>query len=75
LLTEVCNQPAVTGPCRGSFQRYYYDPAAQRCQSFIYGGCRGNENRFETIADCERMCMQQPATERSAFRNTSLACF
>jgi len=71
---EVCNQPSLTGPCRGRFERYYYDPATERCQPFIYGGCRGNENRFETIAECEARCMQEPAVQRSEYSNTSVLC-
>jgi len=63
--TEVCNAPAAPGPCRGSFTRYYYDAALRRCEAFMYGGCRGNDNRFETVADCRRMCAHRPDTARS----------
>jgi hypothetical protein len=35
---------------------YAFDPASGLCLPFYYGGCGGNENRFETAEDCYRTC-------------------
>ena len=26
------------------------------CEEFIYGGCGGNENNFETLEECNQQC-------------------
>uniref|UniRef100_H2YTV1 BPTI/Kunitz inhibitor domain-containing protein n=1 Tax=Ciona savignyi TaxID=51511 RepID=H2YTV1_CIOSA len=44
------------GPCKGSHLRYYYDRAAMSCQKFLYGGCHGNGNNFETLDACSSQC-------------------
>ncbi|XP_041796172.1 kunitz-type protease inhibitor 2 [Chelmon rostratus] len=57
--TEYKDQCMVTpdpGPCRAAFPMFYYDPNAGTCQSFIYGGCRGNQNRYSSVEDCMRRC-------------------
>ncbi|THD21492.1 Kunitz-type serine protease inhibitor ki-VN [Fasciola hepatica] len=51
-----CYLPRVTGPCRGSFPSYGYNPQTGACERFIYGGCRGNANRFKTLEECRRVC-------------------
>jgi tissue factor pathway inhibitor len=38
------------------FERYYYDPASESCTKFVYGGCMGNRNNFETLEECETKC-------------------
>jgi hypothetical protein len=45
-----------TGPCRGSFKKYFYNGATGQCERFTYGGCKGNENNFDTKAECENRC-------------------
>ncbi|XP_028165855.1 trypsin inhibitor-like [Ostrinia furnacalis] len=50
-----CTSPLVTGPCRASFQVYGYDPDSG-CKKFIYGGCGGNGNRYNTLEDCQAAC-------------------
>jgi hypothetical protein len=59
-----CTQPAEIGNCRGAFPSFYYDAAADECKAFIYGGCDGNENRFDTLEDCQaaslKFCSSSP---------------
>uniref|UniRef100_A0A3P8TZI3 BPTI/Kunitz inhibitor domain-containing protein n=1 Tax=Amphiprion percula TaxID=161767 RepID=A0A3P8TZI3_AMPPE len=44
------------GPCRAAFPMFYYNPDSASCQSFIYGGCRGNENRYGSVEECMDRC-------------------
>ncbi|XP_037086588.1 papilin-like, partial [Pollicipes pollicipes] len=56
----ICRQRSLVGPCAGSFTRYYFDDTSKRCQQFIYSGCGGNLNNFETRSECERSCPATP---------------
>uniref|UniRef100_A0A5K3EFV2 Papilin n=1 Tax=Mesocestoides corti TaxID=53468 RepID=A0A5K3EFV2_MESCO len=55
-LKDVCRLPKDAGPCSGSHARYYYDPVKGKCSLFMYSGCLGNGNRFNTKAECEDAC-------------------
>ncbi|RCN28500.1 Kunitz/Bovine pancreatic trypsin inhibitor domain protein [Ancylostoma caninum] len=54
--TNVCDLDLVTGPCLALFIKYGFDKAAGKCVEFTYGGCSGNANRFDTLADCQKRC-------------------
>lgn len=62
-----CTQPPVTGPCRNSHTMWYYNPYDQKCSRFNYGGCKGNENQFDTMEKCLTFCGK--ITEKDAFAN------
>ncbi|XP_063871697.1 papilin-like isoform X6 [Scylla paramamosain] len=53
---DVCTLPLVVGPCSGSFKQYYYDRSTNQCYDFDYGGCEGNNNRFDNIQLCQQRC-------------------
>ena len=54
--STVCQLPLDPGWCKAYFPSWGFDVRTQRCEQFIYGGCGGNANRFETQAECERIC-------------------
>uniref|UniRef100_A0A8D0G5A1 Amyloid beta like protein 2 n=1 Tax=Sphenodon punctatus TaxID=8508 RepID=A0A8D0G5A1_SPHPU len=52
----VCSQEAMTGPCRAVMPRWYFDMYKKKCIRFIYGGCGGNRNNFESEDYCMAVC-------------------
>ncbi len=59
-LQSICKLPIATGPCRAYMPSYGFDTAKGECVQFIYGGCEGNKNRFETLDACEDVCGGHP---------------
>ncbi|VDM29402.1 unnamed protein product [Toxocara canis] len=53
---RVCVLPFESGQCRDSQQKWYFDKTAGYCRMFVYGGCVGNENRFDTETECMQAC-------------------
>ncbi|XP_064905402.1 collagen alpha-1(VII) chain isoform X1 [Columba livia] len=55
-LPASCLQPMDEGSCQNYVLLWYYHTESNTCRPFIFGGCRGNSNRFETKWRCERRC-------------------
>ncbi|XP_075711254.1 inter-alpha-trypsin inhibitor-like [Rhinoderma darwinii] len=53
----VCDLPQDQGPCMALIFMWYYDQERKVCDSFFYGGCRGNGNRFEDRNECTKLCV------------------
>ncbi|XP_052387448.1 amyloid beta precursor like protein 2 isoform X3 [Carassius gibelio] len=55
-LEAVCSLEAETGPCRASMPRWHFDMQQRKCVHFIYGGCAGNRNNFDSEEYCMAVC-------------------
>ncbi|KAJ8724113.1 hypothetical protein PYW07_008093 [Mythimna separata] len=58
---DICQLPMLQGPCEESLMRWFYDASTDSCSQFMYGGCEGNENSFESLEACENRCRTGPA--------------
>ena len=52
-----CHSQPDPGICRAYLERFYYDPDLNKCVKFIYGGCGGNRNNYESLRDCQDTCV------------------
>nr|Q8T0W4.1 RecName: Full=Kunitz-type serine protease inhibitor cvp2; AltName: Full=Cysteine-rich venom protein 2; Short=cvp2; Flags: Precursor [Pimpla hypochondriaca]CAD27738.1 cysteine-rich venom protein 2 [Pimpla hypochondriaca] len=50
----LCSLEPAVGLCKASIPRFA--SVGGKCQEFIYGGCGGNANNFQTQAECEAKC-------------------
>ncbi|GAB6024412.1 hypothetical protein CHUAL_009577 [Chamberlinius hualienensis] len=72
---SACEEPKKIGSCRASMKRWYFDKVTQKCQQFIYGGCDGNGNNFETKRQCESVCPDVVlCPQLNLLRTTPVAC-
>lgn len=49
---EFCKEAPEMGPCRASLTRWAWSSSTKGCSPFLYGGCEGNQNNFETMEAC-----------------------
>ncbi|XP_071478613.1 roundabout homolog 2-like [Diadema antillarum] len=66
-----CKMHKEIGPCSTYYPYWYYDTRAKTCQTFTYGGCLGNKNRFVSKEECVRTCGQE-STIAPGMLSTSL---
>lgn len=53
---DTCSLPKVKGPCEAYIESYGFNAGTGKCEAFVYGGCQGNANRFETPSGCVAAC-------------------
>nr|XP_045602187.1 tissue factor pathway inhibitor-like [Procambarus clarkii] len=63
--SNICFLPPTTGFCRAHFTSFFYNPETHACDCFVYGGCKGNENRFDTLDECMRTCNVLPSLQEN----------
>ncbi|EAX10923.1 tissue factor pathway inhibitor [Homo sapiens] len=61
LMHSFCAFKADDGPCKAIMKRFFFNIFTRQCEEFIYGGCEGNQNRFESLEECKKMCTRDNA--------------
>ncbi|XP_077520938.1 boophilin-H2-like isoform X1 [Amblyomma americanum] len=51
-----CTQLPDSGPCKAMMPMWWFNARTGKCELFNYGGCGGNENRYESKRQCEMTC-------------------
>ncbi|CAO2577775.1 WAP four-disulfide core domain protein 6A [Lemmus lemmus] len=59
LSRNICSLPPDAGPCLAYLPRWWYNKETEVCTQFIYGGCQGNPNNFQTEHICRVVCKKK----------------
>lgn len=68
-LHTFCAMKAEDGPCKAMIRSYFFNMNTHQCEEFIYGGCGGNENRFDTMEECKKTCI--PGYKKTTVKTAS----
>ena len=52
----ICDLLPKVGSCKCRFLRWFFNTNSSQCELFIYGGCHGNKNQFQTLNECNDIC-------------------
>ena len=56
MLSEACGAAPESGMCDAFVPSWYNDPSTGICRPFVYGGCGGNANRYDSLVACQKAC-------------------
>ncbi|XP_075976316.1 inter-alpha-trypsin inhibitor-like [Anticarsia gemmatalis] len=73
VISKTCLLKPKRGPCRAGIEMYYYNADTKNCSTFLWGGCQGNGNRFDSKALCEEGCLSKRGDKRTRPKWCTLA--
>ncbi|XP_075721710.1 amblin-like [Rhipicephalus microplus] len=54
---EMCMKRPDPGKCEAVYPSWYFDVQLGACKLFLFSGCGGNSNRFNTELKCQETCL------------------
>lgn len=57
ILPDRCLAKMETGPCTSFVHKWYFNKTEGKCRPFPYGGCKGNDNRYNSEDECLHYCV------------------
>lgn len=52
----VCSLPKSVGICGSFVDKWWFNAKTGNCERFVYSGCQGNANNFNSYTDCQNFC-------------------
>ncbi|KAH7973336.1 boophilin-G2 [Rhipicephalus sanguineus] len=59
-----CRSAKDPGFCQARISMWWFNAESGKCEEFYYGGCGGNDNKYET----KELCMENCGTEKLILR-------
>ncbi|EFX82505.1 hypothetical protein DAPPUDRAFT_195288 [Daphnia pulex] len=60
---DYCSLPPVMAGekiCKGYIRKWTFNETESACASYVYGGCNGTKNLFDTEEECQAACPPSP---------------
>ncbi|XP_074037235.1 inter-alpha-trypsin inhibitor heavy chain H4 isoform X3 [Leptinotarsa decemlineata] len=54
IVEDACKLPISLGSCTNYTLQWFYSQRMNKCIQYEYGGCYGNDNRFDTNEECSK---------------------
>lgn len=51
------------GTCKDFVHKWFFNTSTGMCETFVYGGCMGNNNRFDSQVECMHFCVGGETSE------------
>ncbi|XP_034529605.1 collagen alpha-1(VII) chain [Notolabrus celidotus] len=69
---EQCLEPMSEGSCTEYVLLWYFHPRSGECRPFVYGGCGGNRNQFNSRQECQSWCGKERSRENQSDHRESI---
>jgi hypothetical protein len=59
---DICSLPPIepnSATCAAYIEKFTFNPQTKKCESYVYGGCAGTANLFDSHYACVAKCDRQ----------------
>lgn len=70
---SICTNVWKNNKCGTEVLKYFFNSAANKCEPFKYYSCLGNENKFDSLQQCNEICGQKTKQRREISNRTRVS--